>query len=292
MTKQVKADMMLVPIAICWGFSYYLNKVCFDEIGPFALNALRFLGAFAAVAAVSFPSLRRVNKITLKYGVYIGVLMTMIYISAMFGVKYTSVSNAGFLCVIAVVFTPIFAFIFKKQIPEKKLVFVVILCTVSIALLTLNEELKPAMGDLLCILSAVISAGHILLTETAVRKEGVNAFCLGVYQLGVVGILNAVFMVIFETEYIPKTLETWVAVIILAVLCTGFTLVALVIVQKYTTATHVAVILTLEPVISGFVAFFLAGEILLRRAYVGAAMLIIGILIMEIDVKKVLKIGK
>lgn len=290
MTSQVKADLMLIPIALCWSFSYYLNSVCLREIGPFALNALRFIAAFAAAYAVAGPTLRKVSKRTLLYSVCIGTILSAIYIFATYGVKYTSVSNAGFLCTLAVVFTPICAFIFKKEIPGKKLVFVVIMCTISIALLTLNEELKPALGDVFCIISAAISAGHLLVTETAVRKDGVDAFHLGVYQLAVVGVLNALLAVAFETEYFPRTTAGWVSLIILAAFCTGFTLIALVIIQKYTTATHVGVILTLEPVFAGFVAYYFAGEILLPRAYAGAVMLIFGILIMEVDIKKLLKI--
>jgi len=290
MTKRAKADLAIVPIALCWSFSYYLNRVCLDEVGPFALNALRFIAAFAAAMAIAYPSLRKVSIRTIKYSLCIGTILTAIYITATYGVKYTSVSNAGFLCTLAVVFTPLFAFIFKGVIPERKLILVVMMCTVSIALLTLNEELKPALGDVFCILSAAISAGHLLVTESAVRKEGVNAFHLGVYQLAVVGILNALLAVTFETVYIPATMKVWGAIFVLAVFCTGFALVALVIVQKYTTATHVGVILTLEPVLAGFVAYFFAGEILLPRAYAGAVMLIIGILIMEIDVKSVAKI--
>ena len=289
MTKQVKADLVLVPIAVCWSFSYYLNRVCLDELGPFALNALRFIAAFAAAMAIAYPTLRKVSKKTLMYSACIGSILTVIYIFATYGVKYTSVSNAGFLCALAVVFTPIFAFLFKKEKPEKKLVAVVAICTVSIALLTLDEGLRPALGDVYCLLSAAISAGHLLVTESAVRKEEVNAFHLGVYQLAVVGVLNALLSGAFETAFVPKTAAVWGALLILAVFCTGFTLVALVIVQKYTTATHVGVILTLEPVLAGFVAYYFAGEILLPKAYVGAAMLVAGILIMEVDIKTFLR---
>ncbi|MEG0392627.1 MAG: EamA family transporter [Anaerovoracaceae bacterium] len=56
--------------------------------------------------------------------------------------------------------------------------------------------------------------------------------------------------------------------------------------QQYTTATHVGVIFTLEPVFAGMVAFFLAGEVLLPRAYAGAVLLLVGLFVMEIDLEK------
>lgn len=286
MTKQVKADLILVLVAVSWSFSYYMTRLCLSELGPFALNACRFIIAFTAVFAIAFKDLRKVSKTTLGYSVLIGSVLATLYAFSTFGIKYTSVSNAGFLVAMSVVFTPIFAFIFKKVRPEKKLILVVIMSTVSIALITLNEELKPALGDILCIISAVLGAAHVLLIESAVRKEGVSAAHLGVYQLAVVGVLSLAMAAVFETSYIPVTAGVWGLVLLLAVFCTGFNIILLTIAQQYTTATHVGVILTLEPVLAGFVAYFLAGEVLLGRAYIGAAILIAGILIMEIDIKK------
>ena len=53
--------------------------------------------------------------------------------------------------------------------------------------------------------------------------------------------------------------------------------------QQYTTATHVGLIFTLEPVFSATVAFFLAGERLLPRAYLGAVLMLLSLVLMEID---------
>ncbi|NBI63374.1 EamA family transporter [Clostridiales bacterium] len=139
MRKQVKADLMLVLVTLCWGVSYYLMDLSLADLGPFTLNAFRFLGAFFIALVIAFPKLKTINKITLKYSVILGGALTLVYIGCTFGVMYTSLSNSGFLCALTVIFTPIFAFVFKKQVPNKKLSIVVIMCLVGIALLTLNE---------------------------------------------------------------------------------------------------------------------------------------------------------
>ena len=66
MTKQVKADLMLVLVTLCWGVSYLLMDLSLADLGPFTLNAFRFLGAFFLASAASFPKLKTVNKTTLK----------------------------------------------------------------------------------------------------------------------------------------------------------------------------------------------------------------------------------
>jgi len=291
MTKQVKADLMIIVVALFWSFSYFLIDISLEELGPFALNAYRFIGAFLAAMALAYKSLSKVSKDTIKYSAGIGLVLSAVYIFASYGVKYTSVSNAGFLCAMPVVFTPIIAFFVKGIRPEKKLIFVVFLSTVSIALLTFNEQLKPALGDILCLLCALSGSVHLLLVETAVRKESVNAFHLGVYQLAFVGIFNLILSLFFDTSFVPQSPDIWKAVIFLSVFCTGVVFVLLTMAQKHTSASHVGVLLTLEPVLAGFVAFYFAGEILLPRAYAGAVMLILGILILEIDLKKLFRLG-
>lgn len=286
MTKQVKADIMLVLVTLCWGVSYYLTDLSLTSLEPFTLNAIRFLGAFLVACLFTFPKLKTVNRTTLKYSFLVGIALTFVYIGSTFGVMYTSLSNSGFLCALTVVFTPILAFLFKKQIPDKKLAIVLFLCLVGIGLLTLNEQLKPALGDLFCILCALAYAVDLLITESAVQKEQVNAFQMGVFQLGFTGLFNLAMAFVCETPRLPGSGPIWGAVAFLAVFCTGLAFIVQTLAQQYTSASHVGVIFTLEPVFAGIVAFFFAGEVLTPRAYVGAALLISSLFVMEIDLKK------
>lgn len=280
---------MVTMVAVLWGFSYYMVSISLGELGTFALNSYRFIGAFAVAMTIAFKSLRKVNRDTVKYAALLGMVLTTVYVFATYGVKYTSISNASFLCALTAVFTPILAFVFKKEKPDKKLIFVIFLCIVSIVLLTLNKELKPALGDVLCLISTIAGAAHLLLTETAVRKESVNAFHVAVYQLAFVGLFSLVLSAAIETSHVPETPKIWGAVIFLSIFCTGAAFVTLAMAQRHTSASHAGVILTLEPVVGGIVAFFFAGEVLLPRAYAGAVMLVAGILILETDIKKVFK---
>ncbi len=289
MKTQLKADLMLVMVTLCWGVSYYMIDLCLVEMGTFNLNAFRFLGAFIIAAIFTFPKLKDVNKTTLKYAFYIGVSLVFVYMGATFGVMYTSLSNSGFLCALSVVFTPLLGLIILKQKLEKKMVMVVLVCLVGIALMSLNEQLKPALGDIFCLMCAFAYAVDLLITEKAVAKEEVNAFQLGVFQLGFTGVFMLILSFIFEDPCLPTTGIVWGSALFLAVFCTGLAFIIQTIAQQYTTATHVGVIFTLEPVFAGIVAFALAGEILLPRAYLGAFLLLASLLIMEIDVKSLFK---
>lgn len=290
MSKQVKADGILVLVTLCWGVSYFLVDLSLLELDPFTLNAFRFLGAFAIAAVFSWKKLKSVNGTTLKYSLLVGFALFFVYIGTTFGVKYTTLSNAGFLCALTVVFTPILNWLFFRKTPDRKLSLVVTICLIGIALMTLGDDFSINManlkGDLLCMMCAVCYAADLIFTEKAVGHEEVDAYQLGVFQLGVTGVLNLLTAFIAEEPQTPETVRIWGAVLFLSVFCTGLAFILQPIAQQYTTAAHVGVIFTLEPVFAAIVAFFFAGEILAPKAYLGALLMLASILLMEMDFKK------
>lgn len=289
MSKQVKADLILVLVTMCWGVSYYLMDISLAELDPFTLNAHRFLGAFVIAGIFSWKKVLTVNRTTLKYSLLVGVALVFVYMGATFGVKYTSLSNSGFLCALTVIFTPIInRLVFRKR-AGAKLTLVVIMCFVGIALMTLKDDFsintENLRGDLLCLMCAVAYAVDLILTERAVSHEEVDAYLLGVFQLGVTGILNFMLAFIFETPHFPETAGVWGSVIFLSVFCTGIAFVLQPVAQQYTTASHVGVIFTLEPVFAAIVALVFAHEVLSVKAYIGALLMLASIFVMEIDFK-------
>lgn len=291
MNKQLKADLMLVLVTLCWGISYYLMDLALTDMDPFTLNAHRFLGAFAVAGLLSYKKVKTVNRTTLKYSLLVGAALVFVYIGATFGVKYTTLSNSGFLCALTVVFTPLIAWVFLRQKLDRKNTLSVVICFIGIALLTLKDDfsinLGNLKGDLLCILCAVAYAIDLLLTEKAVSHKEVDAYQLGVFQLGVTGLCNLILAIIVETPHFPTTANVWGAVIFLSIFCTGVAFVVQPVAQQYTSASHVGVIFALEPVFAGIVAFALAGEVLSPKSYFGAVLMISSIFIMEIDFSRI-----
>lgn len=291
MTKQLKADMMLLMVTLCWGVSYYLVDVSLEDMGPFTLNANRFLIAFVVACILAFPKLKNVTKATLKYSILLGFALVFVYIGATFGIKYTTLSNTGFLCGLTVIFTPILSSIFYRKIPSKKVILVVMMCFIGIALLTLTDNFsinyENLKGDLLSAMCGLVYAIDLLLTEKAVSNEEVNPFQLGVFQLGITGLFNLILSFIFEVPHVPTEPKIWSSVLFLSIFCTGVAFIVQALAQQYTSASHVGVIFSLETVFAGAIAFIVAGEVLTTKSYIGAAIMITSIFIMEIDFKEI-----
>lgn len=288
MSNQKKADIALIWVTVFWGGSYVLMDYAMSALHPFSLCAIRFVIAFFISYAVFFKRMRQVSKSTLKYAFIIGVFLTSVYAFTSFGIKYTSLTNVGFIVALPVVFTPLLNYFFRKIKPDRKMMFVLLLATFGMALLTLNEKFVPALGDILCLIAAISYSVDIIVTEIAVQKEDVNAFQLGIFVIGTVAVLMTFLSMVFVTDGIKANISVWIAVLFLAVFSTAFAFIVQSVAQQYTSSNHVGLIFTLEPVFATFAAYFIVGEILLPRAYVGAFLMLIAVVWAEVDVTNLL----
>ena len=143
-------------------------------------------------------------------------------------------SNAGFIGALSVVTTPILEFIVYRKKPEKKFGVSMVLCLIGLALMTLNETLKPAFGDVICLFAAVFYSVDLMVTEKAVANEKVDPLALGVCDLAVVGVVMLMLSVFLETPALPGTAKVWAAALFLGIVCSGVCLV----IQSVLSAAH------------------------------------------------------
>ena len=283
MNKQQRADLLLVMVTAFWGLSYYLTDLCLTDLPPMCLNAFRFISAFFVLGIIFHKNLFCLKFITIRYSFLVGIALSGTYVFYGYGISRTSLSNAGFICALPVVFTPVFAFLINRTRPSRKLIACLFLCSLGLALLTLNDSLRPALGDIICLGVPICYALDLLLTEKAVQHSEVDALGLGVCQLGVVGIITLALSMLLEHPHLPTTPMTWGAALFLGILCSGVAFIIQSVQQQYTTASHVGLIFTLEPVFAAIVAYFFAGEVLTSRSYVGMAFMLLSLVVMEVD---------
>ena len=165
------------------------------------------------------------------------------------------------------------------------------LCIAGIGLMTLTDGFSSDMaymkGNIFCLICGVAYEVHIVATERAVRHEGADSLRLSILQLGTTGVISLIFSFIIEEPCLPHSESVWFSATVLGLLCTVLAFVIQTSAQKYTSASHVGVILSLEPLIAGFVAFAFAGETMTLQGYFGAALMAAGIFVMEIDFKEI-----
>lgn len=280
--KPLKADLMILFITICWGSSYLFMKMGLDSLGEFNLIALRFGLAFILAGLIFLPRLRQVNVKTIRYAMLLGFILFIMFTALTFGLKTTTTSNAGFLVSLTVVFVPLLhTFLFKKKIENKAVVSIVLALT-GISLLTIQLPFTFKIGDLFCIAAALCYALHINMVSTAAQK--VDTLSLGILQLGFTGLYAFISSLLFEAPVWPNTTNSWMAVLVLSVVCTAVGFIFQTIAQQYTTATRTGLVFSLEPVFAALVGFWFAHEVLNSNQYLGAALVFLSVVISSVNV--------
>lgn len=280
----LKGDILMLVVTMIWGSSYIFMKMGLNTIEGFNLVGLRFGIAFIIAGIVFYKRLLHIDFKTIKYGFILGTIIFAAISTVTIGVKYTSVSNAGFLFSLTVIFVPLIVALYGRKRPETKIIAGVILSIVGIAFLTLNNNFEVGYGDILIILGALFYAFDIIVTDKWTKD--VDSLSLGILQLGFTGAWGMLFSFLFEQPHIPSTTEAWVAILALSVLCSAIGFIGQTIAQQYTTPTHTGLIFSLEPVFAAIFAFIFVGEVLTVKGYIGAVLVLIGVLTAKVDFRK------
>lgn len=277
MNKQLQANFLIVLVALFWGSTYFLTKMAVAELEPFNLTALRFGTAFVITALCFFKRIRKADRTVIKYSIILGVLAVIAVLSMTFGVQYTTASNAGFLISLSVVMIPLISVVVLKKKIKAKLLLSVVLATVGIVCLTLNEQLTINKGDILCILCATSFAVQVLVMERIPKSA--DSVAIGALQLGITAVVNFILSFFLENFTVPSDLKVWGVIVILGVFCTAFCYIIQIYALKNTSAIQAGIILSLEPVFSAIFAYIFLGELLSKQGYIGAILLFISVIL-------------
>ena len=277
MNKQLQANFLIVLVALFWGSTYFLTKMAVAELEPFNLTALRFGTAFIITALFFFKRIRKADRTVIKYSIILGVLAVIAVLSMTFGVQYTTASNAGFLISLSVVMIPLISVVVLKKKIKAKLLLSVVLATIGIVCLTLNEQLTINKGDILCILCATSFAVQVLIMERI--PKSVDSVAIGALQLGITAVVNFILSFFLENFTVPSDLKVWGVIVILGVFCTAFCYIIQIYALKNTSAIQAGIILSLEPVFSAIFAYIFLGELLSKQGYIGAILLFISVIL-------------
>jgi drug/metabolite transporter (DMT)-like permease len=294
--KQLLADSSLILVVLVWGATFVMVQDAVREWPVFAFLALRFTIASVAFVPVLLwkktrsPQLvqaqrdarRASNRAILLPAIVIGVALASGYAFQTAGLLYTTPAKAGFITGLSVVMVPLGAAAFLRQPASPPAVVGVILATAGLALLSLNQDLQVGLGDLLVFFCAISFAGQILLMARYAPRS--SAFRLAALQILTVAIVTGLISLFTEVPggLPPLTEKVLFAAVFTGLLATtvAFTLQAAA--QRFTSATHTALIFSLEPVFAAIASYLLIGEQFTARILVGGGLILAGMLSAEL----------
>lgn len=277
-SQRSQAELAILLVAIIWGITFVVVKEALSDIGPFLFLAIRFIIAFFVLALLSFHNIRQIRKTTVLAGCLLGFFLFIGYIFQTVGLKYTTSSHAGFITGVSVVLVPIIYAIINRTWPTLKTAFTVMLAITGLFFMSVpDNSFTLAYGDFLVLICAFGFALHIVFVDRYSHKH--NPVAITGVQILFVGLVCLVMGLFIEP--IPKSLSanTIVAIFITAVFATALAFLIQNALQKYSTPSRFAIVLTTEPVFAALAGYLWANEVFSIRTLIGAGLILLSMLI-------------
>lgn len=280
------AVFFLTLITAIWGWSFVLVKESITFYPIFSFLSLRFLlGSFFLFPFLFLKNTKFDEGIVIK-GATLGCLLFSGYAFQTFGLRWTTPSHSGFITGLFVVFTPILeTFVFKRKITSQ-IIFSLIISTTGLFLLSFEPKLSMLnLGDFLSLICAIIYAFHILYLSEYSKKF--DSLSLAFLQIVTVTLFATLFSFMFEKERLPIPQITLKGALLTAIFATSLSYFIQTKYQGLTTATEAALIFTMEPLFAGLFSYYLWGERFTIRNIIGGILIVSGMLMSQIQLKRV-----
>jgi drug/metabolite transporter (DMT)-like permease len=286
-SKRIRAEIALTVTAFIWGSTFVVVKDALADVSVFVYLAVRFAMAAVVLAVFFGRSHRTLNRESIWAGAQIGFFMFAGYAFQTTGLQFTSPSKAAFITGSSVVIVPIALAVFGRRKLNAWIWAGAVAALAGLYFLTVPPEGLGGLiaGDPFVFGCAVAFAIHMIFIARYVQKHSVGA--LAVVQVATTAILSTIAIPIASAAHLEQPHWRWSGTLVFAVLVTalgstafGFT--AQTWAQQYTSPTHTAILISLEPVFAAITSWFVAHERLTGRILLGAALIFLGIMLAEL----------
>ena len=280
------AFVALVAVTAVWGVTFVQVKDAVELYPLFAFLAVRFAIASIVLAGPAASRLRSLGRSGLVAGSALGFLLALGYGLQTAGLERTTVSSAGFITGLYVVFTPLLALLLFRTRVGGAVWVGVALAVVGLAMLSGVGAGAP-LGDLLVLLGSAAYSVQIVLMERYAPRYDPIAFTQAELLAAFVGF--AVIAVALGQVEVPHGWTVWGALLVTGIFASALAFLVQTWAQQRTSATRTALAFALEPVWAGIFGFWLAGDRLGAVGWGGCAVIMAGIVVAEPEAGRTLR---
>lgn len=282
-TKMLVADVFLIFIAFLRGSTFLVIKELLSVFNPFYIVGIRFLVAGVLLAVLFFKTSKRVTSEELKCGSIIGIFLFLAFSTQTIGLKYTLASKQAFLTSVYVLIIPFILFAkYHLKIKKETLISVLFaLGGVGLICLDPSTNFTINLGDGLTLICAFFFACHIIaISKIPASMKIINIVTIQMIFTGLASLLVA--YAVADTFNIMSLYELKYHFLYLTIICTLINFLIQNIAQKFTTPTHVGVLLCLEAVFGGGLSVIVLHEEFTLKMILGSILLVLTIIVTEL----------
>jgi drug/metabolite transporter (DMT)-like permease len=302
---KLRAYLLMFLVVAVWGSTFVLVKGALADATPGAFNLVRMTLAFVILGLAYHRYWRTIQGWQVAAGALVGACLAMGYQFQTTGLARTTPSKSAFITGLMVVMVPLLSMIPGLRPPGARpprwnIFLSAALAFTGIVLLTapaahaasgsnslLGEaaRLLPDMssinlGDVLTLGCALGFAFHCIALSHVSPRIAFQPLAL--LQVGFCAVFMALSMPLIEHPQITWTPRLAVALGVASVLATAAAFSIQSWAQSVLPPTHIALLLTLEPVFAWITSYLVMGERLGLRPGCGALLILAGIALTEL----------
>ncbi len=283
-TDRRKGQIGLIFVTMIWGSGFVVSAISLKYFSPYQILTLRFLLAFILMGALFFSQLKHAGKKTYLKGIGLGSILYLAFLFQTVGLVYTTPSKNAFLTAFNVVLVPFIGALFFRRKVTAPAIIGALLSISGIAVISLNDFKGVNFGDLLTLVCALFFALQIIFTNRFVLGE--NIYALTTIQMGTAAMLGVIVSLARGEFALPAAGEGYYSILYLGAISTMLAFLIQTASQQFTKETETAIILSMEAVFGMVASALFLREAITLRMLIGAALILAGVLIVELKPKK------
>ncbi|HEY8191855.1 MAG TPA: DMT family transporter [Alphaproteobacteria bacterium] len=285
---RLRADMILLLTALIWGAAFIAQKTGMEGLGPCGFTGARFL--LSALVVLPFALRERARVIApmerrhLRWAALLCPVFFLAVVMQQAGMMTTTVTNAGFLTGLYVIFVPFCAWFLFRQRPSAVIWPAALLSLLGVYLLSGASLSAFTPGDWMVLSSAVFYGVQVALAGFLVQScRRPLTLCLMQYVTCAALGLGLAF--VFESGVSVAGLQANMIQILYAGLISGGIAYTLQLVaQQYTPPSDAAIILLGEAPFAALAGAVILGDRLDAAGLTGCALILAAALLVEAGV--------
>ncbi len=289
------------PLAatIFWGSSFIATKFALSEVTPPQLILLRL---FIAVTLLSIIAVYSKQDFSIKFKSHSWIILLALVavfhlLIQIYGLKYTSASNTGWIIGTAPVFIALLGFFFMKESITLIKAVGIIVAFLGLVLLISHGDLSSIdflknKGDFL-VLGSAFTWGVYSIINKKISLQYSPLMTIFYLFLTMVIIISPM---VLRGEFIDKlfhiSFRVWIAILFLGIFCSGVGYVLWAQALKEMEAAKAGAFLYFEPFVTLITAWIFLNERITFLMILSGIIITSGVLLVNINIKQLLKLSK
>lgn len=278
--QHIKADLWLLLATFFWGITFVAVKDAMQYASPLSFLGVRFLLAGLVLLPFCYKGLKNLSREGWRDGILIGIFLFAGFAFQTAGLVYTTSTRSAFITGMCVVLVPTLSAFMLKTKNDIWQILGVILAAVGLYFLSRPEAGGFNKGDFLTVICAASFAVEVVLVQKFTQKHPPMDMIM--VQILTTAVLSVLFIGALEKPHWQWSWNLGLDLAITSLLATAGALAIQFYWQRKTTATRAVIIYSMEPLFAAVFAFMLFGEMLPFAGWLGAGMIMVGMITAEL----------